>query len=178
MLACFVNPTSTNYKVKLEVEAKGSKSFCIYNDSIGTENDSLVIKEIKSGSAATFSIMKYSLSSMFTLRYTILSSEDKKESENNNPVFDEEGEQIDENGYLFQYILEVDDGNGYVIGLENTSQYKIKLKLVLEGLTDIDVEFKGKLHPVFYIMPKSKRVFNLRVQPDAEELSFEFTYAY
>ena len=62
--------------------------------------------------------------------------------------------------------------------MENISQYKIKLQLVLEGLTDIDLEFKGKLNPVFDIMPKSKRVFNLKVQPEAEELSFEFTYAY
>ena len=179
ILACFVNPTTLNYKVKLEIEAKGSKSFCIYNDSLATENDSFVIKEVKSGMAATFSIMKYSLSSMFSIRYNILPSEDKKEKEKENlsPVFGEEAEQIDEDGNVFQYILEVNDGNGYIIGLENKSQYQINLKLILEGLIDVDPEFKGQLNPVFLIMPNSKRVFNLRVKPNAEELSFEFTYA-
>ena len=177
MLACFVNPTTTNYKIKLEVKAKGSKTFCIYNDSIATENDSSVIKEVKSGSAVTLSIMKYSVSSMFSLCYTVLSSDDKRTTENTNPVFDEEGEQIDENGNLYQYILEVNNGNGYIIGLENTSQYKIKLKLILEGLTDVDAEFKGQKNPVFESLPKSKRVFNLKVNQDAEDLSFEFTYA-
>ena len=175
MLACFVNPTSINYKVKLELEAKGSKSFCFYNDNIATENDSTVIKEIKSGSTATFSIMKYSLSSMFSLRYTVLSSEEKSPSENK--VFKEEGEQIDDNGYLLQYVLEVNDGKGYIIGLENTSKYNFRLKLILEGLTDVDPEFKGQLNPIFDSLPNSKRVFNVRVKPNSEELSFEFTYA-
>jgi hypothetical protein len=177
MIACFVNPTSTNYKVKLEVKGKGSKSFCIYNDSTATENDSSVIKEAKSGSACTISVLKYTLSSMFSLSYTVLSSDDERTNENTNPVFDEEGEQIDENGNLYQYILEVDNGNGYTIGLENTSAYKIKLKLILEGLTDVDPEFKGQTNPVFESLPKSKRVFNLKVNPNANDLSFEFTYA-
>ena len=177
MIACFVNPTKTSYKVRLEVKGKGSKSFCIYNDSTATENDSSVIKEVKSGSACTFSVLKYTLSSMFSLCYTVLSSDDQRTNENTNPVFDEEGEQIDENGNLYQYILEVNNGNGYTIGLENTSGYKIKLKLILEGLTDVDPEFKGQANPVFESLPKSKRVFNLKVKPNATDLSFEFTYA-
>ena len=114
---------------------------------------------------------------MFSLCYTVLSSDDERTTENTNPVFDEEGEQIDENGNLVQYILEVDNGNGYTIGLENTSGYKIKLQLVLEGLTCVDSEFKGKANPVFESLPKSKKVFNLKVKPNAEDLSFEFTYA-
>ena len=177
LLACFVNPTQNSYKIKLEVKAKGSKSFCIYNDNTATENDTSVIKEIKPASAITLSVLKYSLSSMFSLCYTVLSSDDKSTNEDANPVFDEEGEQIDENGNLYQYILEVNNGNGYTIGLENTSQYRIKLKLILEGLTDVDAEFKGQANPVFESLPKSKKVFNLKVNPDAKDLSFEFTYA-
>ena len=177
MLACFVNPTPNNYKVKLEVNAKGSKSFCIYNNKDATENDSSVIKEVKSGSAVTFSIMKYTISSMFSLAYSVLNKDDQRTTENTNPVFDEEGEQIDENGNLYLYILEVNNGNGYTIGLENTSGYKMKLKLVLEGLTCVDAEFKGQANPVFECLPNSKKVFNLRVDPNANDLSFEFTYA-
>jgi hypothetical protein len=178
MVACFVNPTQTNYKVRLEIKGKGSsKTYCIYNDSTATENDSSVIKEVKSGSAVTMSIMKYSSSSLFSLAYSILSKDDNRTTENTNPVFDTEAEQIDENGNLYQYILEVNDGNGYTIGLENTSGYKIKLKMILEGLTCVDSEFKGQANPIFESMPNSRKVFNLRVKPGADDLSFEFTYA-
>ena len=56
-----------NYKNKLEMKPKERKSFCIYNNSIKTENDVQVIKELKSGSVKVISIMKYSFSSMFSL---------------------------------------------------------------------------------------------------------------
>ena len=183
MLACFVNPTTNNFKVKIELEEKGSKTFCFYNDRVAKESDYSVIKEINSKSAATFAIMKYSLSSMFSLSYTVLPIEEINENKNNenqinnNKVFDGEGEQIDDKGLLYQYILEANNGNGYVIGLENKSRKKIKLKLILEGLIDIDEEFKGQANPVFQIKAKSKKVFNLKVKPGSEELSFEFTYA-
>ena len=121
--------------------------------------------------------MKYSSSSLFSLAYSILSKDDNRTTENTNPVFDTEAEQIDENGNLYQYILEVNDGNGYTIGLENTSEYKIKLKMILEGLYCVDSEFKKQANPVFESMPKSRKVFNLRVKPGTEDLSFEFTYA-
>ena len=119
--------------------------------------------------------MKYSLSSMFSLKYTILSSEENKIPETK--VFEEEGEQIDDNGYLYQYVQEVNDGKGYIIGLENKSKFKFRLKLILEGLTDVDAEFKGQLNPLFDSLPNSKRVFNVIVKPNAEDLSFEFTFA-
>ena len=44
-------------------------------------------------------------------------------------------------------------------------------------MKDVDPEYKGQLNPVFEILPKSKKVFNLKVIPDADILSFEFTYA-
>ena len=177
LVACFVNNSPQNYKIKLEMKPKGEKSFCIYNDSIATENDVQVIKEIKSGSVKVVSIMKYSLSSMFSLSYAVLSSDDVRTTETINPVFEEEGEQIDEQGYLFQYVKEVDGGDGYTVGLENTSDYKIKLKLVLEGMTILDSEFKGKDSAQFMSMPRSKKVFNLKIKPDADDLTFEFVYA-
>ena len=177
LVACFVNNSPQNYKIKLEMKPKGEKSFCIYNDSIATENDVQVIKEIKSGSVKVVSIMKYSLSSMFSLSYAVLSSDDVRTTETINPVFEEEGEQIDEQGYLFQYVKEVDGGDGYTVGLENTSNYKIKLKLVLEGMTILDSEFKGKDSAQFMSMPRSKKVFNLKIKPDADDLTFEFVYA-
>ena len=177
MLACFVNPTPNTHKVKLEVKPKGEKSFCIYNDNVASENDLSVIKEVKPGSVTTLSIMKYSISSLFSLSYSILDEDDDRTNESINPVFNEEGEQIDENGYLFQYLMENDDGEGYTVGLENVSGYRIKLKLVLEGLKAVDAEYRGQANPVFESQPKSKKVFNLKIDPRADGLSFEFTYA-
>ncbi len=55
--------------------------------------------------------MKYSLSSLFSLSYAVLSSDDVRTTENKNPVFEEEREQIDEQGYLFQYVEEENGGD-------------------------------------------------------------------
>jgi hypothetical protein len=48
---------------------------------------------------------------------------------------------------------------------------------VLEGMTILDSEFRGKDTAQFISLPKSKKVFNLKINPDAEGLSFEFVYA-
>ena len=177
LLVCFVNSTPNNYKVKLEAKPKGDKTFCFYNDSVATENDTQVIKELNSGSFKTISIMKYKIASMFSLSYEVMELNDERTYENDNPVFDEEGEQLDENGYLFQYVKELDNGDGYIIGIENTSDFKIKLKLILDGLIILDNEFKGQREASFTSMKKSKKVFNLKVDPKADGLTFEFVYA-
>ena len=177
LLIGFENSTHNNYKVKLEVKPKGSKSFCLYNDSIATENDTQVIKEVKSGGIKIISIMKYTVSSMFSLSYEVMDLNDERTYETDNPVFDEEGEQIDDDGYLFQYVKEVGNGDGYTVGLENIGEYKIKLRLELEGLIILDNEFKGKNDITFVSEKKSKKVFNLKVDPKADGLSFEFVYA-
>ena len=59
LVSCFVNTSQQNYKIKLEMKPKGEKSFCIYNDSIATENDVQVIKELKSGRAKVISIITF-----------------------------------------------------------------------------------------------------------------------
>ena len=38
-------------------------------------------------------------------------------------------------------------------------------------------EFKGKDIAQFISMPKSKKVFNLKITPDVDDLTFEFVYA-
>ena len=44
-------------------------------------------------------------------------------------------------------------------------------------MTILDSEFKGKDSAEFTSLPKSKKVFNLKINPDAEGLTFEFVYA-
>ena len=67
--AIFENYTQNNYRVKVNAIGKGQKSFCFYNDEIATENDISIIKELPVNSVAVFTILKYSLSSIVTLKY-------------------------------------------------------------------------------------------------------------
>ena len=67
--AVFENYTPNNYRVKVNAIGKGQKSFCFYNDEIATENDISIIKELPVHSVAVFTILKYSLSSIVTLKY-------------------------------------------------------------------------------------------------------------
>ena len=183
MVAMFENTTQFEYNVKLDVKSKGKKSFCFYCDDVGSENDTAVIKPLSIGQTVSFCIMKYTLSSLFSLNYTVTknsnSNNNNKNNDNieNNPVFEEEGEQIDEAGYLYQYILSIDDGKGFTIGLENTSEKDFKLSLTLTGVEEIDPEFKGQTKPIFIIKGNSKRVFNVREIPGADDLEIEFNYA-
>ena len=95
---------------------------------------------------------------------------------NNNPVFQTEGEEIDEDGYLVQYLLK-GSNNSYVIGLENNSNYRIQLAIILEGLDILDSEFKGKTNPSFVINAKERKVFNVKVKSNYYgDVTFQFEY--
>ena len=163
---CFVNSTNNHLKAKLDIKYKGEKSFCIYNDNIASEYDTSVIKEIKPKSEQTVLIMGYSILSRFKVNYDILHSNDKRTYENTHPVFKTEKEPIDEEGRLYSYFLKYDDDNGFTIGIDNISGIVFRLKLILDGLYNIDPEFEGKSEFQFEILSKSKRVFNFRVIPD------------
>ena len=175
-VACFVNLTKHPIKVKLGVKSKNKKSFCIYNDDVATEFDTSVIKEIESGFTKSILVLGYSRLSKFEINYHILSKKDKRTQENTHPIFETDGEQIDEKGHLFSYILKVENDKGYIIGLENISNIKYKLRLKLEGLRDIDAEFIGKKNPEFEISPNSKKVFNLLINFESDVCSFDFEF--
>ena len=67
--AVFENYTEKNYKVKVNVVGKGPKGFCFYEDEIVGENETSAIKELPTNSVVVFSVIKYSLSSIFNLKY-------------------------------------------------------------------------------------------------------------
>jgi hypothetical protein len=175
-VACFANLTKHPIKVKLEVKSKNKKSFCIYNDDVATEFDSSVIKEIESGFTKSILILGYSKLSKFEINYHILSKNDERTYENTHSIFETDGEQIDEKGHLFSYILKVENDKGYIVGLENRSNINYKLRLKLEGLNDIDVEFIGNKNPEFEMPPNSKKVFNLLINYESDICSFDFEF--
>ena len=197
MVTAYENTSSNYYKTTTEVTCKGEKSFCIYCDNNASENETKVIKQLPPKSMTCVIILKYSNSSIFSCSSTIQASTEKEakaeESKNNNmnynninnntnnsnvhPVFNMEGEAIDDDGYLVQYLLE-SGNNSYTIGLENRSGYGFKLCINLEGLDIIDANYQGNSKPVFNINPYEKKVFNVRVKNNYYgNVSFQFEYA-
>ena len=88
-------------------------------------------------------------------------------------MFNKEGQPLDIEPSLIQYTLETNDG--YIIGLENTSTKKIKIKLVLEGLELTDSNYKGRSSPIFFIDRREKKTFNAVVKNKYNgDISFRF----
>ena len=192
----FENNTSTDNKVSIDLKFRGEKSCCFYCDDIANEDDECIIKDLPAKTDTTILVMKYSITSLFTINYLITSNFEKleikkkavdnakiktillKNSQNSkkldsNIVFNEPGEPLKIEPLLLQYVLEIN--NGYIIGLENTSKKKIKLRLTLEGLVLTDSLYKGRISPTFFIEPKEKKTFNAEIKNRFNgDLSFKF----
>ena len=197
MVTAYENTSNNYYKTTTEVTCKGEKSFCIYCDNNASENETTVIKQLPPKSMTCVIILKYSNSSIFSCSSTIQASTEKEakaeESKNNininnninipknnnnvHPVFNMEGEPIDDDGYLVQYLMEL--GNeSYVVGLENKSNYGFKLRINLEGLDIVDGNYQGNSKPIFTINPLEKKIFNIKVKNNYYgNVSFQFEYA-
>ena len=169
----FLNISKNPFKVKLDVKEKINKNFCIYNDRIASEFDNSVIKEIKAINGTTILILDYGKNE-YDVNYEILPHDDIKTYENTHPVFNNKGENFDSDGNLISYYSKVPNDKGFTIGLENTSNIKYELKLKLNEIYNIDGDFKLKNNIDFEILPKSKKVFNLRIKPGAKDPRFEF----
>ena len=91
-----------------------------------------------------------------------------------NPVFQTQGQIIDQGGALVQYTMI--KGENYIIGLENRSNVKVRLRLLLEGLMICST---GKNYAIFYSNPKERKIFTAKLLPNYnyEQVGFEFQYA-
>ena len=192
----FENNSSSDNKVSIDLKFRGDKSCCFYYDDFANEDDECIIKDLPSKKYITILVMKYSLTSLFTINYLITSNFEKleikkkavdnakiktillKNSQNSkkldsNIVFNESSEPLQIEPLLLQYVLEIN--NGYIIGLENTSKKKMKLRLMLEGLELTDSLYKGRNSPTFFIEPKEKKTFNAMIKNRFNgDLSFKF----
>ena len=193
MVTAYENTSNNYYKTTTEITCKGDKSFCIYCDNNASEKETKVTKQLPPKSMTCVVILKYSNSSIFSCSSTIQASSEKeaKSNTNNNynnnvpqqsnnnqhQVFNMEGEAIDDDGYLVQYLMEVSEGY-YTVGLENKSGYGFKLSISLEGLDILDSSYKGKSKPVFTINAYEKKIFNIKVKDNYYgNVSFQFEYA-
>ncbi len=173
-ILCFVNVTKKPLKVKLNIENedknKDKKDYCIYNNKIASVFDNGFIREIGPRNATTVLILENNLECKYNWNYNILDGNDESTYENTHPVFkkENEGTTIDDKGYLKSYYSKVNDGYGFTLGLENTGDTSFKLNLTLKEAYDIDSEFIGKEDIKFEIPPKSKKVFNVKINSDAK----------
>ena len=87
------------------------------------------------------------------------------------PVFKTQGEVLDENGVLIQYYL--DNGEEFVIGLENRSNMKVKMQLIIEGAVIVNT---GKSLAVFYSNPRERKIFKAK-KINNGNVAFQFDYA-
>jgi hypothetical protein len=193
MITVYENTSNNYFKTSINVSGKGDKTCCIYCDNIASEKDTKVVKQLPPQSISCVIILKYSNSSIISISTTITSSskeeyiksnkEEEKKNENTsntsneNEVFKQKGEVIDEDGNLVQYILKQSNSK-YTIGVENKGKSSAKLCIILEGLEILDKAYKGQKSPVFTINPKEKKIFNVQVSENYYgDVSFQFEYA-
>ena len=190
IITYFENEKNSDNLIKLNVNYRGEKGFCFYCDDIANENDIKIEKELPKNGNNIVLLMKYTLSSIFSLNYIFITDKRTKEEKeiyqnkikfnknimnnlNSFDVFKEKGEPIQINSDLIQYVKEIK--NGYILGLENKGNKKLRCKLNLEGLTLIDSINKGKDSPYFYIEPNEKKIFNAVMNEEYKgDLSFQF----
>ncbi len=192
----FDNTSNIDNKISIDLKSKGGKSCCFYCDDVANEDDECIIKDLPAKKNNIFLVMKYYMTSLFTINYLVTSNFEKLESKkkavdnakiktillknsqiskklDSKIVFNEEGKPLDIEPSLIQYVLEINEG--YIIGLENTSKKKIKLKFSLDGLELTDSLYKGRDSPTFYIEPKEKKTFNAVIKNRFNgDLSFKF----
>ena len=118
--------------------------------------------------------MPYNLSSKFDCEPQFTDYNERNDPTYNHRVFDNEGEAIDNEGKIIQYVLKKSDDSFY-IGIENTSTKKLKLKLILGDSVVNDGPYKGQTSCVFELDIKGRKVFDVIV--DGVDPEFEFTYA-
>ena len=89
-------------------------------------------------------------------------------------VFSQQPEGLDDRGYLNQYVYQT--SNGYYIGFENGSTRALQMKLILEGLYEVN---NPNLQTVpFTSNPRSRKIFYLKVKPgNRGDISFMFDQA-
>ena len=91
-----------------------------------------------------------------------------------NAVFSESGEALDSQGLIKQYV-HAGDG-GYYIGFENGSKRNLNMKLVLDGLYEINNPNSSQVK--FTANSYTRRVFSVKVKPGVTgSISFMFDYA-
>ena len=88
-----------------------------------------------------------------------------------NDIFSEEPEPLDENGLVNQYVHPV--SGGYYLGFENGSRSTFNMKLVLNGLYEVNHPDENEVP--FTSSPRTRRIFYIKVIKNHDgDISFMF----
>jgi len=161
--------------LKTELIYKGTNSCSFYCDDVAGEKENIVSKNIKAKETICTLIMYHTLSSLFEYKLAFVNPQEDDDKDYNHEVFNEEGEVIDTDGKLKQYILETDDN--IFIGISSEANKDLKLKLILEGLKIAKGTDKGKSEVIFDLKKNKRKVFETEVASEDEELSYQFVFA-
>ena len=98
---------------------------------------------------------------------------DKNEKEiDYNEIFSEEAEPLDERGLVNQYVHAA--SGGYYIGFENGSKSTFDMKLILNGL--YEVNHPDETEVLFTSSPRTRRIFHIKVRKGHNgDISFMFS---
>ena len=89
-------------------------------------------------------------------------------------VFAEQGQVLDNQGLIKQYLHQSD--NGYYIGLENGSKRNLNMKLIMEGLYEVNNPNASTV--TFTINSMTRRVFSVKVKTNYRgNITYMFDYA-
>ena len=106
-------------------------------------------------------------------------NENEEEKSNNgngneidfNEIFSEEAEALDDRGLVNQYVHPLN--GGYYIGFENDSKNTFKMKLILNGLYEVNHPNEKEI--LFTSSPRTRRIFNVKVTKGFKgDISFMF----
>ena len=169
--AVFENRSNSAITLTDVLSYRGVKSVCFYEEG-DNEHARSLSKTIKPKGYDVFIHMPYTMSSMF--EYSLKSDVKVDEGEMEEIVFNEEGQSIDDKGYIKEYVHEI--GGGYLIGIANTGTCKEHLKIVMEGLYEMNSPTASEV--AFVLPSKSRKVFNLKLKENYKgDISYMFDYA-
>ena len=169
--AVFENRSNNAITITDVLSYRGVKSVCFYEEG-NNEHARSLQKTIKAKGYDVFIHMPYTMSSMF--EYALTSDVKADEGEMEDIVFNETGQSIDDKGYIKEYVHEI--GGGYLIGIENKGTCKEYLKIVMEGLYEVNNPNESEV--TFTLMGKSRKVFNLKLKENYKgDISYMFDYA-
>ena len=169
------NTTDKIIGIKTELKYKGTNSCSFYCDDVAGEKENIVNKNIKAKETICTLIMYHTLSSLFEYKLAFVNPQEDDDKDYNHEVFNEEGEAVDTDGKLKQYILETDDN--IFIGISSEANKDLKFKLILEGLKISKGTDKGKSETIFDLKSNKRKVFETEVSSEDEELSYQFVFA-
>jgi hypothetical protein len=128
--------------------------------------------ELKTSAKQSSSSNKTSTNKTSTNQNT--SSKSNSQDDIVNAVFAEQAQVLDNQGYIKQYLHQA--GNGYYIGLENGSKKNLNMKLMMEGLYEVNNPNASTV--TFTINSMTRRVFSVKVKSNYKgNITYMFDYA-